>query len=72
MIDSLIACATCANDFKYGGTNDAGWSILFMLAVIVPMLGGVIFFMIRLARREQAHLDPELRDEHRSSPASDR
>lgn len=62
MLDSLIACATCANNFR-GDGNAAGWSILFMLGVIVPMLGGVVFCMVRLARRGDSSLDPELHDD---------
>ena len=62
MIDALLACATCANNFRDDG-NAAGWSILFMLGVIVPMLGGVVFCMVRLVRREGNALDPELRDD---------
>lgn len=62
MIDSLIACSTCASNFRDEG-NAAGWSILFMLAVIVAMLSGVVFCMVRLARRESELLDPELRDD---------
>lgn len=63
MIDSFLACATCANNFRDGGTNAAGWSILFMLGVIVPMLAAVVYCMIRLVRRESNTLDPELRDD---------
>jgi hypothetical protein len=62
MLDSLIACATCANNFR-GDGNAAGWSILFMLGVIVPMLGGVVFCMVRLIRRSDSTLDPDLRDD---------
>ncbi|MEP4079147.1 hypothetical protein [Haloferula sp.] len=62
MIDSLIACATCASNFR-GDGNAAGWSILFMLAVIVAILGGVVFCMVRLVRREGKTLDPELCDD---------
>ena len=63
MIDSFLACSTCAVNFQDDGPNAAGWSILFMLGVIRPMLGGVVFFMIRLIRRSDAGLDPELRDD---------
>lgn len=59
----LIACSTCANNFVDGETDAAGWSILFLLAVIVPVLLGVVFCMVRIARREQEALDPELRDD---------
>jgi hypothetical protein len=63
MIDTLLACATCAVNFQDDGPNAAGWSILFMLGMILPVLGGVMFFMIRLIRRSDAGLDPELRDD---------
>ncbi|BCX49334.1 hypothetical protein HAHE_32420 [Haloferula helveola] len=60
---SIIACATCANNFADNGPNAAGWSILFMLGVIVLMMTGVAFFMIRIALRSRNSLDPELRDD---------
>jgi hypothetical protein len=71
MIDSILACATCANNFR-GNGDAAGWSILFMLGVIVPMLAGVVFCMVRLARRGGGSLDPELQDDYQadSSPKS--
>ena len=59
----LTACATCATNYRGEGNDAAGWSILFLLCVIVAVLGGVGFFMVRIARREAAALDPELRDE---------
>lgn len=62
MNDSLLACLTCAKSFQ-DHTNAIGWSIFFLLAMILPVLGGVVFFMVRLARRSEASLDPELRDE---------
>ena len=63
MIDTLLACATCASNFQDETTNAAGWSIFFLLGVILPVLAGVVFFMIRLARRSEQALDPEFRDE---------
>lgn len=62
MNDSILACLTCAKNFA-DHTNAIGWSIFALLALILPMLGGVVFFMVRLARRGDASLDPELRDE---------
>ncbi len=47
-----------------GGGDAAGWSIFFLLIVILSMLGAVGFFMVRLARRESANLDPELQDDY--------
>ena len=63
MIDSILACATCAADFRDDTTNAAGWSIFAMLLIILPMLTGVVFFMVRLARRSEQSLDPEFRDQ---------
>ncbi|MEM1084771.1 MAG: hypothetical protein AAGI48_11735 [Verrucomicrobiota bacterium] len=63
MIDRLfLACPTCASNFRQDG-DAAGWSILFLLVVILCILGGVAFCMVRLAKRETDNLDPELRDE---------
>ena len=62
MIDSLLACTTCANNFVMDD-NAGGYAILFMLAVILPILGGIGFLMIRIVRRGEASLDPELRDD---------
>lgn len=64
MIDSLLACATCASNFvDNDGPNAAGWSILFMLGVILPLLGGIVFFLARMIRRGEAALEPEFRDD---------
>lgn len=60
---SLLACATCQTTFAEGGGDAMGWSIMFLLVVILAMVTGVVFFMVRIMRREQANLDPELRDE---------
>ena len=62
MIDSLIACSTCANNF-ISEDNAGSYAILFMLGVIVPMLGAIGFFMVRMMRRGEASLDPELCDD---------
>lgn len=45
-----------------GGGDAAGWSIFFLLGVILSVLGGVVYFMIYLARRERENLDPSLSD----------
>ena len=59
----VLACTTCANSFAEGGGDAAGYAILFLLCVIVPVMGAIGFFMTRIARREQAALDPEFRDD---------
>jgi hypothetical protein len=58
-----LACSTCANSFQEAGGNAAGWAIMFLLVVIVLVLGGVGFCMTRIARRENAALDPQFCDE---------
>ena len=63
-MNAFIACTTCAQNFvDSNGPNAAGWSIMFLLAVILGMLGTIGFFMVRIARREHEALDPELRDD---------
>jgi sugar phosphate permease len=59
----LLACATCQANMALGGGDAAGWSIFFMLVVILAVLSGVVLVLVRMARREAAHLDPELRDD---------
>lgn len=62
MIDSLLSCTTCANNFV-SDDNAAGYAILFMLGVLIPILGGIGFLMVRIIRRGESNLDPDLRDD---------
>ncbi|MBB5353812.1 hypothetical protein HNR46_004075 [Haloferula luteola] len=75
MMDSFLSCATCSANFQ-DNANAASWSILFLLAVIVLVLGGVIGCMIRLIRRDGRNLDPELCDDfeafQEASPSASR
>ena len=50
-----------------GGGDAAGWSIFFLLFVILAILGGIGFFMLRIARRERENFDPTLSDDYVSS-----
>ena len=59
---SQTACTTCANSFKEGGGEAAGWSILALLAMIIPVLGAAGVCMIRIVRREREALDPKYAD----------
>lgn len=61
---SPIACSTCRVTMVEGGGDAAGWSIFFLLVVIVAMLSGIAFFMFRIARREREHFDPSLSDDY--------
>ena len=60
---SLLGCATCVETSKNDTTDAAGWAIFLMLCVILPVLGAVVFFIVRMARRSAAALEPEFRDE---------
>jgi hypothetical protein len=63
-MNSIIACSTCRVTMIEGGGNAAGWSIFFLLVVILAMLGSISFFMCRLARRERKNFDPSLSDDY--------
>lgn len=63
----LVACSTCRVSMIEGGGDAAGWSIFFLLVVILAMLGGIGFFMFRIARREREHFDPTLSDDYQPS-----
>ena len=59
-IDSFhLACSTCAKSFQEGGGHAAGWSIIFLLATIVSVLGAIGICMVRMGRREREALDPK-------------
>ena len=59
-----LACSTCRVTMVEGGGDAAGWSIFTLLVIIVAMLGGVVFFMFRIARREREHFDSSLSDDY--------
>jgi heme/copper-type cytochrome/quinol oxidase subunit 2 len=61
---SVLACATCANSFKHGGQDAAGWAIALMLLVIVPLVTMVVWFMVKIAKRERAALDSQYCDDY--------
>ncbi|MGJ8696331.1 MAG: hypothetical protein ACSHYF_08425 [Verrucomicrobiaceae bacterium] len=61
---AITACATCANAFKHSEGNAAGWAILVMLIMIVPLALGSLFFIVRMARREKAGLDARYMDDY--------
>ncbi|HSP42603.1 MAG TPA: hypothetical protein VLO11_07025 [Luteolibacter sp.] len=63
---SLIpfACSTCRVTMVEGGGDAAGWSIFFLLVVILAMMGGIAWFMFRIARREKEHFDPAYADDY--------
>lgn len=60
----FLACSSCRETMIAAGGDAAGWSIFFLLGVIVAMLGGVGVFMVCMARREKANFDPTLSDDY--------
>ena len=66
---AFLACSTCRNSMIEGGGDAAGWSIFFLLGVILAMLGTIAFFMFRIAKREREHFDPSLSDDYKPSDA---
>ena len=58
----IVACSTCAHSFQQAGGNAAGWAIMLMVLIIMPMAAGIVFFIARIARREAEALDPQFQD----------
>jgi hypothetical protein len=63
-LNPLIACSTCRVSMIEGGGDAAGWSIFFLLVMILGVLGGIVFCMFRIARREKENFDPALSDDY--------
>ncbi|MBT8043665.1 MAG: hypothetical protein KJO79_01840 [Verrucomicrobiae bacterium] len=62
IVDTL-ACSVCMGTGKdHLDSVAAGYAMLVMLVIIIPMLIAIIFFIARMAKRETANLDPALRD----------
>lgn len=64
LINPIIACSTCRVSMIEGGGDAAGWSIFFLLGVILSVLTGIVYCMIRIARREKQNFDPALSDDY--------
>ena len=60
----FIACSTCRVSMIEGGGDAAGWSIFFLLVMILGVLGIVVFCVFRIARRERENFDPTLSDDY--------
>jgi hypothetical protein len=66
----LLACSTCRETMIAGGGDAAGWSIFFLLGVILAMLGTLGWIMVSLSKREKANFDPSLSDDYRPTGSS--
>ncbi len=47
---AILACPTCMAGGEDINSRAAGWSILFLLAIILPVLGGLIRFAFHLRK----------------------
>lgn len=61
-IETNLACQACKDAFAYGGKDAAGWAILFMLMIIVPMATVICFFIYRIAQRQKDCADSKYDD----------
>ena len=62
-LPNILACSVCMGTGKeHLDSVAAGYAMLVMLVIIIPMLVAIIFFIARMARRENANLDPSLSD----------
>ncbi len=62
-LPNILACSVCMGTGKeHLDSVAAGYAMLVMLVIIIPMLVSIIFFITRMAKRENANLDPALSD----------
>lgn len=60
---NTLACSVCMGvGEEHRDSVAAGYAMLVMLVIIIPMLCAIIFFIARMARRENENLDPSLCD----------
>ena len=57
-----LACQACRGAFMDEGKDAAGWAILFMLCIIIPMISAVGFFIFRIAKRQKKYASTEFDD----------
>ncbi len=59
-----FACVTCQANSVFGGSDAIGWSIFFLLVMILGVVGSVVFFMVRLAIRanREAQIEQAITD----------
>jgi len=61
----ILACPTCARAFQETQGDAAGYAILFMVCIIMPIAAAVVICFIRIAMRQKQadtgeYLDPFL------------
>lgn len=59
---NLLACPTCARAFQETQGNAAGYAILFMVCIIMPIAASIILCFIRIALRQKKANTGEFED----------
>lgn len=58
-----LACSVCmGTGEEHLDSVAAGYAMLVMLLLIIPILCSIIYFITRIAKREREHFDPALSD----------
>lgn len=70
LMTNFLSCSTCRTSMVVGGGDAAGWSIFFLLFIILGVMGGIGVCMFRIAKRQKAHFDPSLSDDYIRPEAS--
>ena len=62
-LPEIFACSVCmGSGEEHLDSVAAGYAMLVMLALIIPILCSIIFFIFRIAKRERENFDPSLSD----------
>lgn len=61
-LHNILACQACRNAYIDEGKDAAGWAILFMLCIIIPMITAVGIFIYRIAKRQKQNSTTEFDD----------
>ena len=51
----MLSCVTCQANSALAGSDAVGWSIFFLLVVILTMVSTVVFFIARMAIRAKKY-----------------
>jgi len=69
-LPSLLSCFTCMGNSDDPAVHAANMAILFMLALLVPVLGGLVGLIFHFGRREKRFAALEATNASSSTPDS--
>ena len=62
-LPEILACSVCMGTGKdHLDSVAAGYAMLVMLLLIIPLLCSIILFIVRIAKRERENFDTSLSD----------